>query len=205
MPTTEFLLTSLLVVLMPGTGVIYTISVGLTRGARASLFAALGCTLGIVPHLLASVLGLAAVLHTSALAFQVFKIVGVCYLAYLAFTMWRESGSLALGGETRERAYGAIAVRAVLINILNPKLSIFFLAFLPQFVPVESASAVPAMLAMSGTFMLMTLLVFVMYGMLAHRVSFWIASSSRQVRNVQRGFAALFVALGLKLATMERS
>jgi threonine/homoserine/homoserine lactone efflux protein len=201
--TAEFLLTSLIVVLIPGTGVIYTVSVGLTRGRMASLFAAIGCTLGIVPHLVASVLGLAAILHTSALVFQLFKLLGVLYLAYLAWSMWKESGAIGFEQNTNPGGYRRIAVRAFLINILNPKLSIFFLAFLPQFVPAGSASAVSLMLAMSGLFMLMTLIVFIGYGLLANQVRNYAIKSPKVIQGVQRMFSGLFVALGVKLAVME--
>src|SRR6185436_10381444 len=96
MITLNFLITSLIVVLIPGTGVVYTISTGLTLGKRASIFAALGCTTGIVPHLGATVLGLSAVMHTSALAFQVLKYAGVVYLFYLASATWRDKTAFAL-------------------------------------------------------------------------------------------------------------
>ncbi len=201
---TEFLLTSLIVVLMPGTGVIYTVSIGLTKGRMASLFAAIGCTMGIVPHLLASVLGLAAILHASALAFQMFKLLGVLYLAYLAWSMWKESGSIGFERNTNLGGYRRIAVRAFLINILNPKLSIFFLAFLPQFVPVGRVSAISYMLGMSGLFMLMTLIVFIGYGLLANQVRYYALKSPKVIQAVQRVFSGLFVALGVKLAVLER-
>lgn len=203
---TEFLITSLVVVLMPGTGVIFTISTGLIQGKKASLFAALGCTAGIVPHLVASVFGLAAILHTSALAFQLFKFLGVLYLAYLAWMMWQESGSLQFNAERREEreGYRKIALRAFLINILNPKLSIFFLAFLPQFVPTDAASPVTFMLVLSAIFMLMTLLVFIGYGLLANQVRDYVSGSPKLMPRVQKVFAGLFVALGVKLAAMER-
>lgn len=94
----EFLITSLIVVLIPGTGVIYTVSTGLTQGRRASVYAALGCTAGIVPHLLATVLGLAAVMHTSALAFQILKYAGVAYLFYVAYATWRDRSAFAVDG-----------------------------------------------------------------------------------------------------------
>jgi threonine/homoserine/homoserine lactone efflux protein len=202
--TTEFLLTSLIVVLIPGTGVIYTVSVGLTRGRMASLFAAIGCTLGIVPHLVASVLGLAAILHTSALVFQLFKLLGVLYLVYLAWSMWKESGAIGFEQNTNTGGYRRIAVRAFLINILNPKLSIFFLAFLPQFVPAGSASVVSLMLGMSGLFMVMTLIVFIGYGLLANQVRNYVKKSPKVIQGIQRLFSGLFVALGVKLAVMER-
>lgn len=129
----EFLITSLVVVL-PGTGVIYTVSTGLVQGRRASVYAALGCTAGIVPHLFATVLGLAAIMHTSALAFQVLKYAGVAYLFYVAYATWRDKSAFALDGSLSRATASGLVIKAVLLNILNPKLTIFFLAFLPQFV-----------------------------------------------------------------------
>ena len=135
----EFLVTSLIVVLVPGTGVIYTVSAGLFLGWRASIAAACGCTAGIIPHLSASILGLSAILHASALAFQGVKFAGAIYLLYLAWSMWRETGTLSFDAPSDNQRAGRIAIRGFLINILNPKLSIFFLAFLPQFVPAGTA------------------------------------------------------------------
>ncbi|MES9828351.1 MAG: LysE family translocator [Candidatus Thiodiazotropha sp.] len=201
---TEFLITSLIVVMIPGTGVLYTVSTGLTKGWRASIFAALGCTLGIVPHLLASVFGLAAILYASALAFQVFKFLGVCYLVYLAWTMWNESGAMHFNSKPDTDGYGKIAMQAILINILNPKLSIFFLAFLPQFVPSGASSPVSYMLASSAIFMVMTLVVFVGYGVLANQVRQYVSRSPGMVQGVQKVFSGLFLAMGVKLAAMER-
>lgn len=200
--TIEFLITSLIVVLLPGTGVIYTVSIGLARGVRASIFAAAGCTAGIVPHLCASIFGIAAILHTSALAFQVFKFVGVFYLAYLAWAMWRESGTLQFGA-TRQQNLRQIVVRGFLINILNPKLSIFFLAFLPQFV-TGTSGAFGQMLVLSAVFMLMTFIVFIGYGALANQVRRLVVDSPSVIQLAQKTFAGMFVALGLKLAFADR-
>lgn len=203
MPSPEFLLTSLVVVLIPGTGVIYTVSTGLFRGGRASLAAALGCTAGIIPHLLASILGLAAVLHASAMAFQLLKCVGAAYLFYLAWGMWRETGSLSFSAGGASGGNGQIALRAVLINILNPKLSLFFLAFLPQFISPEAGNPLPQMLVLSGLFMLMTLVIFSLYGLCAHRVRGSLLSSLDLQRRLRRSCAALFALLGLRLALAE--
>ena len=202
--TTEFILTSLIVVLLPGTGVIYTVSTGLTQGGKASIWAAAGCTAGIVPHLCASIFGVAAILHTSALAFQVFKLLCVLYLAYLAWAMWQESGAIEFKSKESDVNHGKIAIRGFLINILNPKLSIFFLAFLPQFVPQSVATALPQLLVLSGVFMLMTFVVFIGYGLLANHVRSFITNSPRHLQNIQRVFSGLFVALGVKLALSER-
>ena len=201
---TEFLITSFIIVLMPGTGVMYTVSTGLTKGAKASLAAALGCTGGIVPHLIASIFGLAAILHTSALAFQAFKLLGVLYLVYLAWTMWKESGAVEFEHTGVDSSYSRIVLQAFLINILNPKLSIFFLAFLPQFVPADAVSPVLYMLVLSCVFMLMTLIVFIGYGLLANRVRYYVSQSPRVIRYIQRAFSGLFLAIGVKLAVMEK-
>ena len=204
MITTEFLITSLIVVLIPGTGVVFTVSTGLFRGRRASFFASLGCTAGILPHLAASVLGLAAILHMSAVAFQLLKFAGVAYLLYMAWGMWNEKGALSFDQPASESGARAIMVRAFLLNILNPKLSIFFLAFLPQFVPPDADVPLLNLLVLSGVFMLMTLVVFMIYGALAHGVRAWVVGSPRVLKWLQRGFAAVFAALGVNLALSER-
>ena len=166
--TAEFLITSLIVVLIPGTGVIFTVSTGLSQGRRVSLFASLGCTLEIVPHLLATVLGLAAVMHTSALAFQALKYAGVAYLFYLAVVTWRDRSPIVAEAVQGKGGSLGLVVKAFLLNILNPKLTIFFLAFMPQFVEPGTASPLVQLLALSAAFMAMTFGVFVIYGLLAH-------------------------------------
>ena len=170
MISVEFLITSLVVVLIPGTGVVYTVSTGLIQGRAASVYAALGCTAGIVPHLLATVLGLAALMHTSALAFQLLKIAGVAYLFYVAYATWRDKSAFALDGSLSRVSAGGLMVKAFLLNILNPKLTIFFLAFLPQFVSAGEPHPLARMLELSAVFMLLTFAVFVGYGMFAAAV-----------------------------------
>lgn len=204
MLSTEFLITSLVVVLIPGTGVIYTISNGLLLGWRASIAAACGCTAGIVPHLTASILGLSAILHTSAIAFQLVKYVGVAYLLYLAWAMWRETGALEFDGRAPNKGLWQIAKRGFLINILNPKLSIFFLAFLPLFVSRDASSPTLQMMVLSVIFMVMTLVIFIFYGISANGVRRYVASSPACVVWLQRTFAATFAVLGAKLAMTEQ-
>lgn len=200
----DFLLTTLIVVISPGTGVLYTLAAGLSRGPRASVVAAFGCTLGIVPHMAAAILGLAALLHTSALAFQTLKYLGVAYLLYMAWTTLKEHGALKIDGDVPAKAGYQVIVEAILINLLNPKLSIFFFAFLPQFIPVDEAHPLPRMLFLSGIFMLVTLMVFVGYGLFASAVRRQIVSRPRILAWMRRTFAAAFVALGVKLALAER-
>ncbi|GGB79427.1 lysine transporter LysE [Marinobacterium zhoushanense] len=204
MLSTEFLLTSLVVVLIPGTGVLYTISTGLFLGLRASLFAAIGCTFGIFPSMLASILGLSVILHTSALAFQVVKFAGVAYLLYLAWGMWKHTSGLALTQGGQGRSMFDLAFKGFLINILNPKLTLFFLAFLPQFVPETTTTPMTHMLVLGLVFMGMTLGVFVLYGLLANGFRRHVLGSPRVAKYMQRSFAATFALLGAKLALAER-
>ncbi len=204
MLSSEFLITSLIVVLIPGTGVIYTVTNGLFVGRRACVAAAFGCTAGIIPHLLASILGLSALLHMSAVAFQAFKFAGAAYLLYLAWMMWRETGSLRFEAPAAQRRLGQIAVRGFLINILNPKLSIFFLAFLPLFVDPHAASPTWNMVLLSLTFMAMTLVIFILYGLSANGIRRFVIQSPATMCRLQRTFAATFALLGLKLAITDR-
>ena len=200
----EFLITSFIVVVSPGTGVLYTLAAGLSRGARASVVAAFGCTIGIVPHMAAAIMGLAALLHTSALAFQVFKYLGVAYLLYMAWSTLRERGALRVEKEVGARSAVQVTVTGILINILNPKLSIFFLAFLPQFVSAGEANPLSRMLALSAVFMLMTFVVFVGYGLFAASIRDHVISRPRVLTWMRRTFAGAFAALGAKLAFADR-
>ena len=200
----NFLVTCLIVVLIPGTGVIFTVSTGLTAGKRASLFAALGCTAGIIPHLLASILGLSALLHTSALAFDMLKYAGVAYLLYVAFATWRDRSAFAVSDTPVVASARSLMLRGLLMNILNPKLTIFFLSFLPQFVAPGSTAPTVHMLVLSGVFMAMTFGVFVMYGLLANVFRRAVIESPRVQSWLRRSFAAAFAGLGLNLAFAQR-
>ena len=204
MPSLQFLLTAFVVVIAPGTGVIYTLAVGLGQGRRASAFAALGCTIGILPHLLAAILGLAALLHTSALLFQTVKFAGVAYLLYLAWQVLRSGGALQVSASKTAEPGLRIARRGILINTLNPKLSIFFLALLPPFLSGNPASATSEMIALGTIFMAMTLIVFLLYGLFAGAARDWILASDRIMRWLNRSFAAIFAALAGRLA-LERA
>lgn len=200
----EFLLTSLIVVASPGTGVLVTLAAGLSRGVRAAIVAAFGCTLGIVPHMLAAITGLAALLHASALAFQIIKYAGVAYLLYMAWKTLQEHGALQVEAEGRSRSNGQVIWSAVLVNALNPKLSIFFFAFLPQFVGAAEIHPVERMLELSLVFMVMTFFVFVLYGVFAASVRRHVTSRPRVLAWMRRVFAAAFLALGARLALAER-
>jgi threonine/homoserine/homoserine lactone efflux protein len=200
----SFLITSLIVIVSPGTGVLYTLAAALSRGSRASVAAAFGCTLGIVPHIAAAMLGLAAVLHTSALAFAALKWLGVIYLLYMAWQALRERGALEVDGKVDARSTARVIVTGLLINILNPKLSIFFLAFLPQFIAADEGDSVARMLELSAAFMAMTFAVFVVYGLFAASVRDRIVTRPRAMTWLRRAFAGGFAALGARLALAER-
>lgn len=200
----EFLLTSLIVVASPGTGVLVTLAAGLSPGPRAAMVAAFGCTLGIVPHMLAAITGLAALLHASALAFEAIRYAGVAYLLYMAWMTLREHGPLKVETEAAPRSDREVILSAILVNLLNPKLSIFFFAFLPQFLGAQEASPLPRMLELSLVVMAMTFGVFVIYGAFAAFLRDHVISRPRILTWMRRTFAAAFVGLGAKLALTER-
>jgi threonine/homoserine/homoserine lactone efflux protein len=200
----EFLLASLVVVLIPGTGVVYTITTGLTLKWRASLAAAIGCTLGIVPHIVASILGLSALLNMSAQVFSVLKWAGALYLFYLAWNMWREAGSIEINQKSTETSLGKIILKAIVINLPNPKLTIFFFAFLPLFISRDAGSPTTQMILLSAVFMGITLIVFALYGILASGISSYLASSAKAVKRLQRTFAVILAGFAVQLGLSER-
>jgi threonine/homoserine/homoserine lactone efflux protein len=199
-----FLVTTLIVVASPGTGVLVTMSAGLSRGRRASIVAAFGCTLGTLPHMAAAITGLAALLHTSAVAFQTLKVLGVAYLLVMAVVTLREHGALRVEEKVDTRTSRQVIVSAILVNVLNPKLSIFFFAFLPQFVAADDPQRLAHMLTLSAVFMAVTFLVFVAYGLFASWLRQHVISRPRTLTWMRRTFAGAFVALGAKLALAER-
>jgi len=199
-----FLLTSLVIVAMPGTGSLITISAGLSRGARASVVAATGCTLGIIPHLVAAVTGTAALLRASGVAFDGLRLAGVCYLAVMAIATWRDRSALVVEDNQPTRSPARVIGSAMLSNLLNPKLTVFFFAFLPQFVPPHASHQLERLLALSGVFMAMTFVVFVIYGVSAAAMRRRVIERPRVIQRIRRLFALSFVALGVRLATTSR-
>jgi len=202
--TIVFLMTSLVIVATPGTATLYTISAGLSRGARASLVAAFGCTLGIVPHLAAAITGTAALLRASGFAFEAVKILGVAYLLYMAWSAWRDNSGLVVEHTQPPRSALRVVTSAVLVNLLNPKLTLFFFAFLPQFVPADTPDQMSTMLSLSGVFMAMTFVVFGLYGVFAAAARRHLIDRPRIIIRIRKIFAAFFVVLGAKLATTVR-
>ncbi|MEW9209266.1 LysE family translocator [Citrobacter werkmanii] len=201
--TLEFLLTTLIIVASPGTGVLYTVATGISDGARVSIIAALGCTLGIVPHILTVITGLAAILHTSEISLEIIKYLGVAYLLYMAWKTLNENKNLNMASKTKKQSLRQVITSAILINLLNPKLSMFFLAFLPQFVIKGEISPVSQMLKMSLIFMVMTFFVFTVYGISAASIRQHVVANAAVQRWVLRFFAVAFAGLAVKLALMQ--
>jgi threonine/homoserine/homoserine lactone efflux protein len=200
----NFLITALIVVLIPGTGVLYTISTGLVHHWRYSIWAALGCTLGIVPHLTACILGISAIMHMSAKLFIIIKVLGSVYLFYLAWKTWISAGKMTVSGEKKEVTVFQVISKGFFINILNPKLTLFFLSFLPQFIPAGEANAAMPLIKLSLVFMIMTFIVFVAYGILSSLISEMITKRKSIMKYIERGFACIFALLAIKLVTTEK-
>ncbi|MGL4404730.1 MAG: LysE family translocator [Notoacmeibacter sp.] len=201
----EFLLTSLVLVASPGTGALYTIATGLGRGGKMSIIAAFACTLGIIPHLVAAMMGLAALLHTSALLFDIVKYAGVAYLLYMAWQTLKENGALKVDGNAKPHSALRVILDGVLLNLLNPKLTIFFVAFLPQFISAKTASPLTEMLLLSGVFMAMTFVVFALYGLFAALMRDHVISRPKIMNGLRKLFALAFVGLAARLALQEKS
>lgn len=200
----QFFITSLVIVLIPGTGVIYTISTGIMHKSKQSIYAAIGCTLGIVPHLLACILGLSAIMNLSAKMFSFLKIGGALYLFYLAVKTWKYAGKSELTLSNVRKDKFEIVKKGIIINLLNPKLTLFFLSFLPQFIPSTANNATVSMIELSVVFMVMTLVVFIIYGFLASSISNIVLKSNTLMKNIERGFAVVFAGLAVKLALTKR-
>lgn len=198
-----FLVTSLIIIATPGTGAILTIAAGIRGGKTLSLVTAFGCTLGIVPHLVAAITGTAALLRLGGVAFEVLRWVGIAYLLYMAISTWRSSGALALDSSAPPQSAMRTIGKAILANLLNPKLTLFFFAFLPQFVRTDAAS-LPQMLRLSGIFMALTLLVFAVYGLAASFFRRHLVERPTITRRIQKGFALGYVGIGVGLATTHR-
>lgn len=196
----EFVITSLVVVLLPGTGVIYTLAIGLGQGFRPSMAAAFGCTFGIIPAALASIVGLAALLHTSTLAFQVIKFLGVLYLFYMAWSILKDKRIMEVSDNKERSSLVQIAITGTFLNVLNPKLSFFFLAFLPQFVSPVAPNATAELVGLAAVFMAMTFAVFACYGAFAAIARDYVIQRPSVMQWIKRFFAGTFGFLGVRLA-----
>jgi threonine/homoserine/homoserine lactone efflux protein len=195
-----FLITVLVVCVSPGIGVVYTLSTALRGGVRAGLLASLGCTLCTILHLVFALAGLAAILHTTAVLFQAIKFLGVGYLLWMGWSTLRRGGTLALEPGREIGNAGRIVWRGVLLNLLNPKLPLFFVAFLPQFVPAGEPHATLTLVKLGAVFVATTFGVFATYAVFAGSARRVILGRPRVLRTMRRLFAASFAALGARLA-----
>ncbi|YAL81807.1 LysE family translocator [Dermacoccaceae bacterium W4C1] len=199
-----FLLTTLVVVATPGTGAVYSIAAGLARGSKAGIIAAAGCTLGVLPHMIAAITGLAALLHASAVAFQTIKWLGVGYLLILAWQTIRDRSLLEPDAEDKPVSTWRVVRTAVLINVLNPKLTIFFFAFLPQFVPATTSHATWQMIGLSAVFMALTFVVFALYGVFAATMRARVITRPTVMAWMRRTFAGTYLLLAGRMALQAR-
>ena len=201
----EFLLTSLVVVLIPGTGVVYTVSSSIGGGRRRGLIAAVGCTLGIVPHMLAAMLGLSGVMQAGSVAFEAVRWAGVGYLVFMGFSMIREAGAAALdGGDAPVERASRIVRRGILLNVLNPKLTLFFFAFLPQFLEAPPGLFDVRLIGLGGVFMLMTLAVSALYALASAAARDLILAAPAARRWVERALGTFLIAFAARLALTDR-
>jgi threonine/homoserine/homoserine lactone efflux protein len=201
----EFLLTSLVVVLIPGTGVVYTVSSSIGGGRRRGLFAAVGCTLGIVPHMLAAMLGLSGIMQAGSVVFEAVRWAGVAYLVFMGFSMIRDAGTLPLDdqGAPGDSA-GTVVWRGILLNVLNPKLTLFFFAFLPQFLDASPGLLDVKLIELGGIFMLMTLAVFTVYAIASAAVRDLVLAAPVARRWIERAFGSILIGFATKLAFTDR-
>jgi threonine/homoserine/homoserine lactone efflux protein len=201
----EFLLTSLVVVLIPGTGVLYTVSSSIGGGWRRGFFAAIGCTLGIVPHMLAAMLGLSAIMQAGSMVFEVVRTAGVIYLVFMGFSMIRDAGVLPLDdGNASIDPMGPVVWRGILLNVLNPKLTVFFFAFLPQFLDASPGLLDPKLIGLGGIFMLMTLVVFAVYALASAAIRDLVLAAPVARRWIERALGALLIGFAARLAFTDR-
>ena len=198
-------MTSLVVVLIPGTGVVYTVSSSIGGGRRRGLFAAFGCTLGIVPHMLAAMLGLSAVMQAGSVAFEVVRWAGVAYLVFMGASMIRQAGTLPLDGEgVPVEPMGHVVRRAILLNVLNPKLTVFFFAFLPQFLDAPPGLFDAQLIWLGAHFMLMTFAVFAVYAYASAAFRDLVLAAPVARRWVERALGAFLIGFAAKLASTDR-
>jgi threonine/homoserine/homoserine lactone efflux protein len=202
----EFVLTSLVVAAVPGTGVFYTVSSALGGGWRQGLYAALGGTVGIVPHLLAAMLGLSGVMQAGAVAFEALRWAGVAYLVFVGLSMIRDRGGLQVDRpqDVRGDRMALVVRRGVLINLLNPKLTLFFFAFLPQFLGRPAGVLHPRLVVLGAVFMATTLAVFLVYAWASAAVRDRVLGAPRVLRWVQRSLGTLLIGLAARVAVADR-
>lgn len=193
----EFLMATLIVVLIPGTGVMYSLSVGLLHGRSRVLYASIGCTLSILPHVMLSVLSLVFLFQLDAQVIGYLKIAAFMYLLYFAYGFAFSSWKWFSHNVNKNTKY-QIMQRGFLLNVFNIKLTLFLVAFLPQFIPSQS-NILYQVFVHSGIFMVMTFLIFIGYGFLAVYLKQHLFQNDTMLYWIQKGFGVIFLYLALQV------
>ncbi|MFO1227569.1 LysE family translocator [Roseateles sp.] len=199
--TLAFLAAAVVLTLTPGPDNLMVLSTGLARGRRAGMAFGLGCGLGCLSHTLLAVLGVSALLAASPLAFAGLRLLGGAYLVWMGVQAWRHAGRVALGsGDSSAASLGQLFAKGLLANAINPKVVLFFLAFLPQFVrPAQGAMALQ--LGLLGiVFTAQAALLFGVLGYFSGHVGAWLTRRPEVGPRLDRLAGTLFIGLGLRLA-----
>lgn len=199
-----FALAALVLAITPGPGIAYVVARTVAGGRSEGLASCFGTAIGGLLHVLAAALGLSLLIAQSALAFAVLKYLGAAYLAYLGIRLLvRKEAAFAVKAVRSQGARRAL-LEGIVVEALNVKTALFFLAFLPQFVPANAPNATAQMLALGGVFMLLTFLVFAVYAALAASLRRQVLSRPKIMVWLQRGFGAALGLMGLRLALADR-
>lgn len=199
-----FFAASVALALAPGPDNIFVLTVSALRGRAAGLLVTLGLCTGLLAHTAAVALGIAAIIQRSPLAFNALKAVGAAYLLYLAWQAFRAGATELAAQAGDEAAAGGLYLRGVIMNVTNPKVAIFFLAFLPQFASPSRGSLTIQILMLGAVFMLATLIVFGAIAWSAGFVAERLRQSSRAQVVMNRIAGTVFVVLALRLALSAR-
>ena len=200
-----FIVASTVLGFTPGPDIIYVITRGAAQGGRAGLAAAAGLTTGVIGHTAFAVIGLSAIIAASTLAFTVIKIAGAAYLVYLGVRMWRSGVAVDLTGDGRTQAIGAIYRQTIVMNLLNPKVALFFLAFLPQFVDPGAGPIAPQLALLGFLFMIVAFVVMSTAGLAGAQIRRFLVRSESAARCTHRAAGTILVSLGLSLAFQTRA
>ena len=199
-----FFAASWILIVTPGPDIVYVVTRGISQGRKAGMVSAAGVTMGILVHTVFASLGLAVILRTSALAFLAVKFAGAAYLVYLGIKAFMDRTEFAIGNDKPAAGTGTIFVQGVLSNVLNPKVALFFLAFLPQFVNPRYGDASVQMVGLGLTFAFFGFVFLVVLGYSAGGIGLWLARMRRIADKIRLVTGSILVLLGLRLAFMEQ-
>ncbi|MBN1839071.1 MAG: LysE family translocator [Campylobacterales bacterium] len=199
-----FIGASTLLALSPGPDILFVLTQAMVRGSRSGIVIALGLCSGLIFHTTAVALGVAVIFQTSALAFSLLKFVGAGYLLYLAFMAFKDATKSKLNTTQPALSLSTLYKRGILMNIANPKVSIFFLAFLPQFTNPQLGNVTVQIFSLGALFMLSALVVFISVSLLAGRIGTWFMRTQNGEKILNRIAGTIFAALALKLALASR-